>query len=177
MKLFIISDVHGKKKELSNLITYFLDNDFDYFIILGDIYHGYGAWFETADARDIANELSRVVPKLVLLKGNCDNMSDEDFSPVGLFDNFSLMLNGHHIYFTHGNRYFPYGILTPGDIYCHGHTHINMIKKSEQGYIECNPGSISFPRGNSVASYMIISNEDISIYNLNHDLINKYKFK
>lgn len=180
MKLFIISDVHGNIKNLQKMIDQFLAGEYDYFIILGDVFHGYGSWYDTADARTIGNLLSRVTKNLVIIKGNCDIIEDEKFSPVGFFENFSLMLNNHHIYFAHGHRYFPYGILEDGDIYCHGHSHINginLLTNNNKTFIECNPGSISFPRGGSEASYMVIDENSIRIYNLENILIKETKIK
>lgn len=165
MKLYVISDIHGCPNELEAFVEYIKKDNFDNLIILGDICHGYG---HTASL--IGNILSSVATKLILVRGNCDLRKDEKFLPTGFKDTFSLMINGHHIYFAHGHHYFPYGILKEDDIYCHGHTHINMIERIN-GFIECCPGSISNPRCGSEKSYMIIDDETITIYNLNHEII------
>lgn len=169
MKLYVISDIHGCINELDSFIEYIKNDDFDNLIILGDICHGYGH-----NASLVGNILSKVTTRLILLKGNCDLPEDEKFLPTGFKDTFSLMINGHHIYFAHGHRYFPFGILKENDIYCHGHTHINMIEKVNDYFI-CCPGSISAPRCGTEKSYLLIENDTITLYNLNHEIIKQTK--
>lgn len=173
MKIYVISDIHGKTQELESFVNYIKKDDFDYLIVLGDIYRGYD-YTTIEDVFKIGNILSEVVTKLIIIKGNCDIRDDEKFLPVGFKDNFSLMINSHHIYFTHGHHYFPFGILKENDIYCHGHTHINKIEKVKH-WIECSPGSISMPRAKTKKSYLVIDNDFITIYDLNHEIIKQIK--
>lgn len=170
MKLYILSDIHGDSLALEKLVDYFLTQDFDNIIILGDICHGYGSSNEIS-VNKIGNILSRVVTRLILVRGNCDLVEDVKYLPTGFRDTFSLMLKGKNIYFAHGHRYFPYGILNENDIYCHGHSHMNMIEKVNNKFIECNPGSISMPRGNTKKSYMEINDSSLIIYDLDHNII------
>lgn len=172
MKLYVLSDIHGDSEKLEKIIEYFLTQDFDNIVILGDICHGYGSLNEISVNR-IGNILSKVVTRLILVKGNCDLIEDIKYLPTGFKDTFSLMLNGKNIYFAHGHRYFPYGILKENDIYCHGHSHMHMIEKINNKFIECNPGSLSMPRGNTVNSYMQIDDSHITIFDLNHNIIKK----
>lgn len=171
MKLYVISDIHGYEKELDEFIEYIKKDDYDNLIILGDIYNGYGD--SSSNPTQIGHILSRVVTKLIIVRGNCDFSNDEKYLPVGFRDSFSLMLKGHNIYFTHGHHYFPFGILKENDIYCHGHTHIYCINKVDK-FIECCPGSISIPRCGKEKSYMIIDDEKITIYNLKHEVLLQY---
>ena len=174
MKLYVLSDIHGDSKTLKNLIDYFLTQDLDNIIILGDICHGYGSLDEVS-VGEIGNILSKVVTRLILVRGNCDLNEDIKYLLTGFRDTFSLMLKGKNIYFAHGHRYFPYGILKENDIYCNGHSHMHMIEQIYNKFIECNPGSISIPRGNTVRSYMQIDDSYITIFNLNHDIIKQVK--
>lgn len=172
MKLFIVSDIHGNVKNTNKVIELFKESLADYLIILGDLYHG-GLWGSSQDARDIANALSHVCTKLYLLKGNCDWNTDEDYSPVGFKEILRVPFGKRYIYFAHGHRGIPMVEFKPGDVYCYGHTHINDINRMGD-VIFCNPGSVSLPRGLSKASYMIIDEAGIKIYDFNNQVIKEH---
>lgn len=178
MKLYILSDIHGDYKTLEKLIDYYLTQDFDNIIILGDICHGHGNTSDISRSK-IGNVLSKVVTRLVLVKGNCDLDEDIKYLPTGFRSDFSLLIKGKHIYFAHGHKYFLYNLLNENDIYCHGHTHIHMISiknnSNNNSYIECNPGSISLPRQGSKKSYMEINDNQIIIYDIAHNILNTMK--
>lgn len=172
MKLYIISDIHGKTDELEKFIEDIKDKEFDNLIILGDIYHRYD--YSNTHTTNIGHILSKVVTKLIIIKGNCDYIGDEKYLPVGFRENLTLMRKEKNIYFSHGHKYFPFEILKPKDIYCHGHTHIPSISvDNEKEYIVCCPGSISIPRASSPKTYMIIDDEGIKINTLDHKTIIK----
>lgn len=171
MKLMIVSDIHGNLKNTQEIIKIFNSNNSDKLIILGDIYHGYSY----SDDCEIANLLSTITQKLILIKGNCDSSMDEDISPTGMYKEYSIKLDGRIIYFNHGHQGICKANFNIGDIYCHGHTHINEIIVDD--IIRCCPGSVTLPRAGSKASYMIIDDFGIYIYDFGSTIINKYLFE
>lgn len=172
MKLMIASDIHGDLDNTKRLIRKFEEQKADKLIILGDIYHGYSY----QDTYEMVNLFSKLCTKLYLLRGNCDSDYDEDISPVGLLKELKIELGRRNIYFNHGHQGFPKASFNPGDIYCHGHTHIPSIRQLDQ-IIVCNPGSVSLPRGGSKSSYMVIEENGIYIYDFSDHLLIKHIFE
>lgn len=172
MKLLIASDIHGNLENTKRLLEKFTTSKADYLIILGDIYHGYS--YE--DSREMMNLFSHICQKLYLLRGNCDSDYDNEMSPVGLLKELKMKIGNRMIYFNHGHTGFPNAQFNPGDIYCHGHTHISEITNYHD-IIVCNPGSISLPRGGTKASYMIIDEKQIILYDFCDNIIKVYDLR
>lgn len=171
MKLMIASDIHGNFENTKILIDKFNNSKADKLIILGDIYHGYSY----TDTRAMMDLFSTICTKLILIKGNCDSEFDVEQSTVSMYKEYSIRVNSRTIYFNHGHLGYPNVCFNKGDIYCHGHTHINEIVVSD--IIRCCPGSITLPRANTPASYMIIDEKGIYIYNFNDLIIKQYLFE
>ncbi len=172
MKLLIASDLHGNLECTKLLIKKFHEYQADRLIILGDIYQGYSY----TDSRMMANLFSTICTKLYLLKGNCDYINELNYSPVGFLEQYNIIINGHTIYFNHGHQGIPNVNFNKGDIYCHGHTHMNEISFYND-IIICCPGSMSMPRGGTKPSFMIVDDNGIYIYDLNDEIIKEYKFE
>ena len=158
MKILVASDIHGDLQNTIELINKFYKYNADRLIILGDIYQGYSL----EDSIEIANRFSQITTKLYLLRGNCDFTTFDRFSPVGMFEEYSMMIGTRTIYFNHGHKGIPKVEFKENDIYCHGHTHINDISLYHN-IIICCPGSVSLPRAGSKASFMIIDESGIYI--------------
>lgn len=172
MKILVASDIHGNLENTVKLLDKFKLHSADLLIILGDVYHGYSY----SDSRSMAHLFSEICDKLILIRGNCDSSFDSNYSPVGFRNQYHIELNNTNIYFNHGHTGFPNVDFNQGDIYCHGHTHINNIEKFND-IIICNPGSITLPRGGSEASYMIIDNCGIYIYNFKDIIIKQFVYE
>ena len=175
MKVYVISDIHGSYSDLEKFLDIIKDEEYDNLFILGDILHGYG-YSHNTDVLQIGHLLSKVVTRLVLIKGNCDLPEDTKYLPTGFREAVHIMFKNRNLYFIHGHRYFPFGILKENDILCHGHTHINHITLDEEKkFIECCPGSIALPRANTEKTYMEINDSAIIIYNFQKEIIEKYE--
>ena len=172
MKILIASDIHGNLENTKELINKFYKYQADRMIILGDIYQGYSI----EESMEIANLFSQIRTKLYLLRGNCDFATFDTFSPVGMFEEYNMKIGTKTIYFNHGHKGMPKVEFNENDIYCHGHTHINDITLYHN-IIICNPGSVSLPRGGTKASFMIIDETGIYIYDFNDEVIKKYNFE
>ncbi|WP_022934546.1 metallophosphoesterase family protein [Mesomycoplasma moatsii] len=143
VKILVLSDIHGNTKILQKII----DNvEHDYSIIAGDF---------TCDDSIINKYINFAV------RGNNDwnsSFKDElDFEINGI--KFHLE-HGHLIgsYSQLDNYEFMHKVLIDQkcDILIHGHTHIPKIFEYKEGLV-MNPGSTTFPRGGSNASYAIIT--------------------
>ena len=172
MKLLVASDIHGSLENTITLMEKFKFHNPDKLILLGDTYNSY----DCSVNRKLGDIFSEYCHKLVILAGNCDSEDDLEISPVGLYKEYMMMIGKRKIYFNHGHRGFPNVTFDPGDIYCHGHTHICKIEKYNEVII-CNPGSVSLPRGGTPASYMIIDDSGIYIYDFRDNIVNKYLFE
>lgn len=172
MKLMIVSDIHGNLENTKIIVSKFHEIKADKLIVLGDIYQGYSY----SDRNKMMNIFSTICQDLILIRGNCDSDIDVDLSPVGLIKEYSLRMKDRTIYFNHGHLGYPNVNFNIGDIYCHGHTHINQIV-DRNGIIVCNPGSVTLPRGGTMASYMIINTNGIYIYNFRDKIIKQYQFE
>lgn len=172
MKFLVASDIHGNLENTKKLVELFHQHQADVLVLLGDIYHGYSY----QESREIAHVLSNICTRLYLVKGNCDSEMDNLFSPVGMRTIWNLPFKNHQIYFSHGHLGIPNVNFQKGDICCQGHTHIPMIQNYHD-IIFCNPGSVTLPRGGSKASYMMIEDKGIYIYDFQNQWIQKLEFE
>lgn len=124
----------------------------DFYIHLGDY---------ISDAKKI---LEKTNTSYVAVKGNCD-ITDEE-------EEIIIELNGKKFFISHGHQYnIKYGynniyyraLEWEADIVLFGHTHM-PISLWYQGILFFNPGSITFPRGGSQATYGIIDIIEGEVY-------------
>lgn len=100
---------------------------------------------------------------LEAVRGNCDHSSTYPVETM-------ITLGNYTVFMTHGHRYeVQYGTYEledmargcGADIAMYGHTHCPYFKKSEDGFITLNPGSLGNPRQNPrIPSYMMIELEE-----------------
>ena len=146
MKVLIVSDIHGGYDNLLKVINN--NKDFDLLLILGDILSGY------SDNELLIDLLNKYNTKIIAVRGNCDNISEElDFS----LDNYYIFtpIDNKIFYLTHGHLYDRYSFPNIDyDVYVQGHSHVPMmIEDNNKLYL--NPGSITKPRGGSDKSYIL----------------------
>lgn len=164
MKLLMLSDLHGISKNLRLLEEKVLLKDFNYIIILGDLFYSVNS--NTEDEKIIIQFLNKYQKKLMIVRGNCDKNSDISKIPVKVDDVTYLNVDGMDFYFTHGHIYNYYQNSTfSNGILIYGHEHIPYIKK-ENDMIYINVGSISLPRDDYGKTFAIYENKTIKIYQL-----------
>ncbi|MGL5520381.1 MAG: metallophosphoesterase family protein [Metamycoplasmataceae bacterium] len=139
--IIIISDSHGNNNEIKKILN---NNFHDISICAGD--------YET-DLNFIKENFTYHV------KGNNDfddNNTDMFFS-IGKFKFF--LQHGHLLgnYSQLDDKEYMKNFLKlyDVDVIIHGHTHITKIEKIDNKKFIINPGSITYPRGNSKASFII----------------------
>lgn len=176
MKILFFSDIHGIKKNLSKLKKIIDKEKFDKIIVLGDLYnkdfHNKKGMF---DNEEVYNFLTKYKEKLIITKGNCD--SNIEIGNCKVYKDYtSICVDNICFYLTHGNEYNYYNSsqFDQKGILIYGHDHIPYIRKKDDMIYIC-VGSISLPRNDFGATYMIYENKKFTIYNIDYEIIDEYE--
>lgn len=164
MKILFFSDVHGITTNLDKIEESIEKLNPDYVVALGDLYGS-----DLKNNEYIYNFLMKYRDKLILTLGNCDTYND-------LFiDNMRLEIDDIAMFISHGHEY-NYDRLSKIDgcnILIYGHKHIPYIRKKD-GITYICVGSISLPRNETGATYMIYNNKKFTIYDMNGNIIDEF---
>lgn len=169
MKYLIASDLHGDIVSYRILLERTLEENPDKVVLLGDLMEY---------ARDIPaiNAILDQIPAPILaVSGNCDR---EEWLKMFHVENKGLKfvedVGNRRIFYTHGHIYgvsnMP-SILKKGDVFLYGHWHKGKLEKKNEITV-ANTGSIARPR-NSVASYIILKDNEIVLKDVNGETISK----
>ncbi len=162
MKLLMISDIHGYYENLKELESKISLVEFNYIILLGDLYKNY-----ISDEKEyIYKFMDKYKEKLIVVKGNCDSTYNISKCPVKVEDVKYLNVDGFDFYFTHGNSYNYYrNEVFSNGILVYGHEHIPYIK-NDLDMVYLNTGSLSLPRDEFGKTFAIYENKKLKIYQL-----------
>lgn len=166
MKLLIVSDSHGNKQILNDLVSKYTDK-VDAFVHCGD---------SELSSKDLIWEMVETV------RGNCDY--DIGYKDLVINRNFD-----YHYAILHGHNHEVKWSLEPMkelakkakvSLVFYGHSHILKVD-NEDGVFFINPGSIQSPRGNIMErTYCMLSIGDdsviIEIYNDYHEKLDTLTF-
>ena len=164
----IASDIHGSLYYGKILIERFLQEGADTLILLGDIYyHGPRNPLEREyDPMGLCELLNIYKDKLIVIKGNCDSEVDEMISDFKFLSTRTIDFGAHKITLTHGHFYNKHNLpANAGNILLHGHTHIGGIERAGD-IIIANPGSVTLPKGGTPRSYLIVTDSEIVLKEL-----------
>ena len=151
MKLTVVSDTHGNRDRLEQVVD--ANRDSDLFIHLGDGLRE--IWGVSQDQPDL---------DFVYVKGNCDLLCNVTDCPAEEI----VEKAGVRIFCAHGHEYNIYSGLNQitdraNSLNCgivlYGHTHISLVDFYNGVYI-MNPGSLSQPRAGHRPSYGVITISD-----------------
>ncbi len=162
MKWIIGSDLHGSAEYTAKFLEAVESEEADRILLLGDIlYHGpRNALPELYGPMQVYEMLNKYKDKILCVRGNCDAEVDQCVLEFPIMAEYMQIVDsGKMIFATHGDHYNT-GHLPPLsgiDVLLHGHTHIPACE-DHNGYIYCNPGSVSIPKGGSTNSYMTMEN-------------------
>ena len=163
MKSLVISDIHGRNEYIEYMLKLCEEINPDKIYLLGDIMSSY------YDQALLLEFLNKYKDKLILIRGNCDFPLAE---PIEMSDLYKELINGKVFLFTHGHLLHMIS-LDDVDVVVSGHTHENLLVKAKDGIIYFNPGSIAFPRGNTVNSYGLITDDELVVKDINGEDIKR----
>ena len=180
MKLFFISDIHGSLHYLNKALEQYEKEAADYIIILGDeLYHGArNPLPEGYNPKEVAVLLNSYADKIIAVRGNCDSEVDQMVLEFPVMSDYSTILyEGRRIFLSHGHIYGPdhLPILSSGDLFVYGHTHIPVAEKKGDIYV-INPGSISMPKENNPNTYGILEGQAFQIKTLDGNVFKEIVF-
>lgn len=150
MKILLVSDSHGRKEELNDLIN---SENWDYVLFAGD------------GLRDLG--CSIYDPKFIYVRGNCDFFAQDE--PITQ----TIFVGSYKILLTHGDYYkvklglenlHAFAVSKGYNVVCYGHTH-EKFQKEIDGVKYINPGS--FKTGNYAEIYIRDNQLTLNMKNIN----------
>ena len=166
MKILFISDIHGLDTNINIIEDVIKNENINMLVCLGDIYNPY----YSINVKDFLNNHKDI---LLCMRGNCDSYdNDSDFE---MYDGLkSIKVDGLDLYLNHGHEYnIDKGIFN-GNILIYGHKHTPYIKQRDNKIYIC-VGSLSLPRDDNGASYMIYNDREFTIYDIDKNVIDGIK--
>lgn len=155
--LAIISDIHGCATSLEACLKHIEPLQPVQYLLLGDVLnHGprnpVPAGYAPARVAEWLNERRG---KIIAVRGNCDSEVDQMMLQFPCLAPYNFLLNGsQRVCMTHGHLYpLDQLALQPGDLVLSGHTHLAGFSEPLPGVLAFNPGSITFPRNQTEASF------------------------
>ena len=177
MKYLVFSDIHGSElyaKKIEELVN---KENPDKVILLGDLYyHGPRNSLPIGhNPMEVCRIFNNMKEKILCVKGNCDAEVDEMISEFEMMQNIELEIGNKIFFFTHGHRFnidnYPN---TNFDVLVYGHFHTGFIKEVDNK-IFVNAGSISLPKNNTANSFLIITDYEIILKDVDENIIDKVK--
>ena len=165
MKILIASDLHGSAFYTQKLAERFSAEGAEQLVLLGDIYnHGpRNPLPEGYDPLGVAKILNPLADKLIVLKGNCDSDVDAMIAPFEFVNIAKIYVDGAKITLQHGDRYCIDNVPENcGNALIYGHYHTSFVTKKD-GRVIANPGSVSLPKNDTKAGYIIIENGVVTL--------------
>lgn len=169
MRLLIGSDIHGRlgpAKKLSSLILSYRP---DRVLLLGDyLYEGpRNALSPDHNPGEVAKILNKWSGKIVAVRGDCDSRADQSALRFSMLEDCRVLdLDGRKADLIHGDLLTGDIVeVERGDILMFGHTHVPVLKK-EDGVIYFNPGSVSYPKSGSPASFGLLEGARLELKRL-----------
>ena len=166
LKLLICSDIHGNYENLKKLIDcYFTKGNFDYLIILGDLYYSGARNIppQNYSPKQCVELLNSFSDKILCVKGNCEAEVDQMVSNFKIKPYIKRRFLNKVFFFEHGHKEYYKKQIENLDYIFVGHSHIKRFEKINNAYI-INPGSVGLPKDNS-ASFCVVklTNDDVDI--------------
>ena len=165
MNVWIASDIHGSALYCRKLLDLMEKRGADRLVLLGDLlYHGpRNDLPEGYDPKAVFAMLNSVKERILCVHGNCDAEVDQMVLEFPIMASYALLYLGKRTVFaTHGDVFNTAAPppLGAGDILLHGHTHVPAWDPFGNGNLYLNPGSISLPKENTPAGYMVMTADE-----------------
>ncbi|MBO5285719.1 MAG: phosphodiesterase [Clostridia bacterium] len=177
MKFLIASDIHGSAYYTEKVLERAKAENADKIILLGDIFnHGPRNPLPKEYAPlKVADLLNTVKNDLIVIKGNCDSEVDTLISEFDFIPHMMLMVANKTVFLTHGHVYNKDNMpKVRVDAIIYGHFHTGFIENVGKYYV-ANAGSVALPKNGTPSSYIIISDEEFSLKDIDGNLIKSVK--
>ncbi|MGL4292483.1 MAG: phosphodiesterase [Bacteroidales bacterium] len=177
MKILIISDIHGCATSVRKVLSYYDSLNPDHILLLGDIlYHGpRNPIPEGYDPQQVVALLNPLKEKIIAVRGNCEAEVDQMLLEFPCMSDYAEIYDSHyHLFATHGHLYYPAKLpcLNSDSVFLYGHTHIwELKKKNDCSVILFNPGSITFPKEQRLATFGFYDSGTLSVRGLEDNVI------
>ncbi len=162
-KFIIASDIHGSEYWCNELLAAFENEGAEKLVLLGDLlYHGPRNDFPDGYApKKVFEKLNAIKDKILCVRGNCDSEVDQMVLEFPIMADYAVIsAQGKTLFATHGHLFNEAQppLLQKGDVLLNGHFHDPCIRKTEQGFIYANCGSVSLPKMDTPHSYLLFDN-------------------
>jgi putative phosphoesterase len=177
MKFLIASDIHGSAYYTQKIIDLASNEQVDKIVLLGDIFnHGPRNPLPKDYAPlKVADALNAIKDKLIVIKGNCDSEVDTLISEFDFLPHLLITVADKTVFLTHGHVYNKDAMPKFNvDAIIYGHFHTGFIEK-QNGYYVANAGSVSLPKNDTPSSYIILSNEEFTLKDVDGNVIKSVK--
>ncbi len=177
MKYLVFSDIHGSEfyaKKIEELIKKENPNKV---ILLGDLYyHGpRNSLTLEYNPMGVCNILNSIKDKIICVRGNCDAEVDEMISQFEFLSDVELVIGNKKFFFTHGHKFNIDKVPNVDfDILVYGHFHTGFIKEKD-GKVFVNAGSISLPKNDTQNSFLVITDNEICLKDIDENLLDSFK--
>ena len=177
MKIMIASDIHGSVSDCQQLLAAMDREQADKLLLLGDLlYHGpRNPLPETYDPKAVAALLNARKQQLLCVRGNCDGEVAQMMLEFPILADYCILSAGKRMIFaTHGHHFnqTQLPMLQQGDVLLHGHTHIAALEDCG-AYIYANPGSVTFPKQNSIRGYLLLEDGVLTLKSLTGEVVSQ----
>ena len=169
MRILIAGDIHGRLSPAKTLGNLFLSYRPDRILLLGDyLYAGpRSALSPDYDPSGVASLLSKWGKKIIAIRGDCDSRADQKALSFPMLEDCQVLdIDGFRVDLIHGDLLTSDIVeVERGDILMFGHTHVPVLKR-EDGVVYFNPGSVSFPKRGSPASFGVFESNRLELRRL-----------
>lgn len=172
MKFLVASDLHGSTRAAELILELDQKFNFDNIFLLGDLNYN-GARNPVPDdyfPKIVTEKLNSLKSKIYACKGNCESQVDlmvYDF-PMPIYN----IVTGKNMvfYLTHGDdEELIYKEPKINEFSIYGHTHVPVMELAPSGGYILNPGSMTFPKGKIGKSFIIIDENEPTLYEFDYN--------
>jgi putative phosphoesterase len=170
-KIIFASDIHGSAFWCGELLSALENEGANKLVLLGDIlYHGPRNDFpDDYSPKKVFAMLNAIKDKIICVRGNCDSEVDQMVLEFPIMADYALLpLKNRTFFLTHGHLFSEENppLLQKGDFLLNGHFHNPCIRKTEQGFIYANCGSVALPKEGTPHSYLLYENGTLYLKDL-----------
>lgn len=170
-KIIFASDIHGSAYWCGELLAAFQNENAEKLVLLGDLlYHGPRNDFPNDySPKKVFAMLNAVKDKIICVRGNCDSEVDQMVLEFPMMADYALLsFKNRNAFLTHGHLYNAENppLLQASDVLFNGHFHSPCLRKTPQGFLYANCGSVALPKDDTPHSYIVYENGTLYLKDL-----------